>query len=303
MRRSLAAITLIAALSLSILWVGSAAAKAATFVIPGQCPGPAEATVTSAPFTFTAVPFGSNVIEICVKINSASDTDGYTLFTCSNAALCLPQQLSDGCYSTVGLGTPTASVSQTGTQSTCLPIFSAAFFIGAAVGDTDLALQVPGNLSVDATSLTGAKVTFTASMIDEGEVSSASCSPASGSIFPIGTTTVTCTAFDQDDTPSSVSGSFTITVRGALPQLQDLLVYTQSLGVGTSLSDKVSNTIAYVQAGDILDACFSGLQSLINQANALAGKQISTAQANAVITAALRIFSVLGCFQHQTGGS
>ena len=39
-----------------------------------------------------------------------------------------------------------------------------------------------------------------------------SCAPASGSTFAIGTTTVTCTASDADDTPSTVSQSFTLTV-------------------------------------------------------------------------------------------
>src|SRR5205823_11589507 len=40
-----------------------------------------------------------------------------------------------------------------------------------------------------------------------------SCTPTSGSTFPIGTTTVTCTAIDPDDANSPVSQTFTVTVK------------------------------------------------------------------------------------------
>jgi hypothetical protein len=56
---------------------------------------------------------------------------------------------------------------------------------------------------VNATSPAGAVVTYAAS---------ATCSPASGSTFPIGATTVTC-----------AGGAFTITVKGAKEQLADLI--------------------------------------------------------------------------------
>jgi hypothetical protein len=46
----------------------------------------------------------------------------------------------------------------------------------------------------------------------DNPVATVACTPASGSTFPIGATTVTCTATDADDTPSTVSQSFTITV-------------------------------------------------------------------------------------------
>jgi hypothetical protein len=83
--------------------------------------------------------------------------------------------------------------------------------------DTDLGLAgVPTNITTNATSPSGAVVAYAApTPVDEaGDVTVATvgCAPASGSTFAIGTTTVTCTASDADDTPSTVSQSFTITV-------------------------------------------------------------------------------------------
>jgi hypothetical protein len=75
---------------------------------------------------------------------------------------------------------------------------------------------VPADISANATSPSGAVVTYAApAAVDEAgdsPAASAGCAPASGSTFPVGTTTVTCTATSADDTPSSVSQTFTVTV-------------------------------------------------------------------------------------------
>ncbi len=47
---------------------------------------------------------------------------------------------------------------------------------------------------------------------DDAAGASVSCTPASGATFPIGSTTVTCTARDPDDSNSPVSASFTVAV-------------------------------------------------------------------------------------------
>ena len=72
-------------------------------------------------------------------------------------------------------------------------------------------LTLPGDLTIGATSPAGAIATFTASALDavDGPVAVV-CAPASGSSFPIGTTTVTCTATDASG--NAASGSFTVTV-------------------------------------------------------------------------------------------
>ena len=76
-------------------------------------------------------------------------------------------------------------------------------------------LAQPANIAgVEATSASGAVVSFAlpaATDIVDGAPSVA-CAPASGSMFALGTTTVTCTATDHATVPNSTSVSFTIDV-------------------------------------------------------------------------------------------
>ena len=55
---------------------------------------------------------------------------------------------------------------------------------------------VPATITVEASSAAGAAVSYTATAADTVGVQTFGCSPASGSTFPIGTTTVTCSATD-----------------------------------------------------------------------------------------------------------
>jgi len=69
----------------------------------------------------------------------------------------------------------------------------------------------PANITTPATSSAGAVVSFTASGSDvEDGAIPAVCGPASGSTFPIATTTVNCTVTDSKG--ASATGSFTVTV-------------------------------------------------------------------------------------------
>lgn len=83
---------------------------------------------------------------------------------------------------------------------------------GAPLDTTPPTLTLPADRVVDATSAAGAIVTWTASATDavDGAVN-VTCSAASGSLFALGTTTVTCTA--RDAAGNIASGSFNVTVR------------------------------------------------------------------------------------------
>ena len=76
-------------------------------------------------------------------------------------------------------------------------------------------VTVPADITVKATSPSGAVVTFTASAADlvDGPVT-VTCLPTSGSTFPIGTTTVICSATDSHN--NSASKTFNITVQYTL---------------------------------------------------------------------------------------
>jgi len=73
-------------------------------------------------------------------------------------------------------------------------------------------IAIPQPIVVEATGPNGAVVTYTATATDDVDGTiTPTCSPASGSTFPLGTTTVMCTATDSSG--NSNSASFTVTVR------------------------------------------------------------------------------------------
>jgi hypothetical protein len=75
---------------------------------------------------------------------------------------------------------------------------------------------VPPALTVEATGPGGAFVTFSATATDpDDEAGPVICAPPSGSLFAIGTTTVSCTATDSHG--NTGSASFTVTVRDTTP--------------------------------------------------------------------------------------
>jgi len=80
------------------------------------------------------------------------------------------------------------------------------------VGDTTPpVVTVPADITAAATSLAGADVDYVASATDNSGVEpTLVCVPASGASFPVGTTTVTCTATDADGNLGQ--GSFDVTV-------------------------------------------------------------------------------------------
>ena len=84
-------------------------------------------------------------------------------------------------------------------------------------------LQLPESVVANATTTQGGIATFDVGATDmAGGDATADCAPASGSLFAIGTTTVTCTATDVRGNTSAPQ-SFTVTVKGAIAQLEDLL--------------------------------------------------------------------------------
>ena len=81
--------------------------------------------------------------------------------------------------------------------------------------DDDLSITQPSNITVNPNGPGGAVVTYplpTVSDPDDATSPTPSCSPPSGSTFPIGTTTVHCSVSDPDDTNSPQATTFTVTV-------------------------------------------------------------------------------------------
>jgi len=130
----------------------------------------------------------------------------------------------------------------------------------------------------------------------------------SGSQFPIGPTTVSCTA--SDAAGNKTSASFVVTVLGAHDQLVDLIAYVRSLGLPNGTGQPLLNQLeAALRAlnGNSHVSCVK-LSDFISLAGAKASKANSLdAQAFSKTSAASyvqraqmagdaqRICSVLGC--------
>jgi hypothetical protein len=84
-------------------------------------------------------------------------------------------------------------------------------FTVSVVDTTPPSLDLPDDITVTADSPTGAAVAFSATASDlvDGSVA-VTCTPPSGSTFPLGTTTVNCSATDSHD--NTANGSFEIEV-------------------------------------------------------------------------------------------
>lgn len=159
--------------------------------------------------------------------------------------------------------------------------------------DEDLAIAQPANITVDATGPSGATVNYPAPAVtDPGDSSppAAVCAPKPGSVFGIGTTTVTCTVTDTDDTPSTVSASFTVTVKGAAAQLADLFQAVR----GFALKSTVSVAQSELAAGRPRLTCLL-LGVFIFEVEAEVPFGIGPGTAATLVADAKRIRAVLGC--------
>lgn len=113
-------------------------------------------------------------------------------------------------------------------------------------------LSLPANISVAATAPTGAEVTFNATANDavDGAVTPV-CTPASGATFPLGTTTVTCTATDKAGNASS--GAFAVSVIDNVPPALSL-----PDAITVQASDDTGAVVNYIAtASDNLDGALT----------------------------------------------
>jgi hypothetical protein len=249
-----------------------------------------DLSLTNLPANITVNASSPNGATVTYTLPTATDESGD-----SSTALvsCTPAS-----GSTFAIGTTTVTCTATDSDDANSPV-SQSFTV--TVNDTDLGLKnLPSNITTDATSPQGATVTYTPPTVvdEESPLPTVSCTPASGSTFAIGTTTVTCTVSDSDDTPSSVSQSFTVTVKGAAAQVSDLINLVNSFHLSsslqTALDNKLQDVLSAINAGQTATAC-SELTDFIGHVQSQSGKGLTTSQANQLIAAAKQIQAVLGC--------
>jgi len=103
--------------------------------------------------------------------------------------------------------------------------------MASTIDNTPPILNLPADLTAPSNGSGGESVTYTVSATDTGSgvADAPTCQPPSGSVFPLGTTVVTCTVSDQAG--NSTSSSFRITVVQA-NQIADVQPYLQCVSPG-----------------------------------------------------------------------
>jgi hypothetical protein len=174
---------------------------------------------------------------------SASATD---IVAGSVATSCAPAS-----GSTFPLGTTTVSCTASDGRGNT----GAASFTISVVDRTPPNLKLPSSMTVPATSLSGATVSYTATATDlvDGAVAPV-CTPASGTVFAIATTTVNCSATDKAGNRST--GSFTVTV-----QLQYGFVNVKNLpppsGTRFTIGSSIPLSWRWTLGGQVIDTADS----------------------------------------------
>src|SRR5439155_12283428 len=175
---------------------GSAAAADPVLTLPGTIV--AEATdATGANVTYSASAANSVGKPVGLTCDGPGGTSGHGTITVTAR---FP----------LGTTTVTCSVIDEGT------VVTSGSFDVTIQDTTPPTVSVPGPITANATSADGANVSFSASASDliDGQLTP-ECSPESGSTFPIGTTSVTCSATDAHG--NTGTASVTITVRDTIP--------------------------------------------------------------------------------------
>src|SRR6266568_640505 len=153
------------------------------------------------PSSITKEATGPSGAVVSYGASATDNVDGTDPVTCSRAS-----------GSIFPLGTTTVTCSATDTAGNT----STGSFTVTVVDTTPPTLQLPSSIIKEATGPSGAVVSYGASATDNVDgTDPVTCSRASGSIFPLGTTTVTCSATDSVGNTST--GSFTVTVADTTP--------------------------------------------------------------------------------------
>jgi uncharacterized repeat protein (TIGR03803 family) len=169
--------------------------------------------------------------------------------------------------------------------------------IVTVVDTTPPGISRPPNIVTDATSPAGAVVDFPVpAASDNCTLAGVTSSRGSGSTFAIGTTTVSWTATDAAGNHATCA--FSVQVKSAAEQLQDLIAAVHGLGLqrGTaqSLLSKLEDAASDLARGKIEEAC-GDLHALVNEAEAHKGKKLTAAHADWLAAEITRIRAVLGC--------
>ncbi len=149
-------------------------------------------------------------------------------------------------------------------------IFSISMNGVVAADTTRPVMKKPPNLTAEATSSSGAVVTFTIPATDNSGIApTVTCTPSSGSNFPLGSTTVRCRA--RDTSGNVTSRKFTITVMDRKAPTLSLPSDIKKQVPGTSETIKFNAFASDLVDGNVSVSCLPASGSVF-----LLGKFLST---------------------------
>jgi len=158
------------------------------------------------------------VLTVPADITSASAVVTYTVTAVDDLDSSPTINCSPASGSTFPAGTTTVNCSATDNfANTGFATFTVTIVTGPPT------LTLPSDITIEATSSAGAVVTYTATADENAPVV---CNPASGSTFPLGTTTVNCSATNVLN--QTTTGSFHVTVVDTTPPTITSLTATPS---------------------------------------------------------------------------
>jgi hypothetical protein len=268
--------------------------------VTGSCTDAAGNTTVASPvtFAFDATPptvTAARLPESAPNAAGWNDGDVTVRFTVQDSMSGPASSFVDVVVSTEGAG---QSVERTIADT-------AGNTASASIGDISIdktppTLAVPSAVTVDATSASGATATFEAQATDALDPAPTGvCLPASGGLFPIGTTSVTCTATDRAGNVSTAS--FSVHVRGAAEQVR-ILVKTVVASTTIPRGAKVSLLAKLVVVLARLELTNTSAQKACPQLDAFASElrnlerdQVPAATGDPLLADSARIDAVLGC--------
>lgn len=208
------------------VWFGEEVRKIAHFTgtAAGVAPLPPQATVaykdgpapvidpstgtlaysTTTVLEVRAASQGLCIDQIRVEVAPCATGDFVTILNVSSATASF-QLPDDGCW--------TIRVTVSGPGGTAVLPDTRSIVDDSLFPDTvEPVITVPADIVVPATSSAGAAVTFEATASDNEEGVTVTCTPPSGSVFTVGTTTVECVAVDAAGNDDSATFTVTVTV-------------------------------------------------------------------------------------------
>ena len=173
-------------------------------------------------------------------------------------------------------------------------IKSATFSLSGAVDNTPPVITPHADITANATSPSGAVVSFTVQATDDVGIASLICVPPSGSVFPVGTTLVQCTA--SDDAGNTAVASFNVMVKGASEQIVDLVELVRGMTLPPLAKAKLLLALQTALANPRNKplAC-TALSAFIALVQSQPASVIPPAKKAQLIADATRIKAVIGC--------